>query len=115
MPTLLGRINGRSRQYEQAIPAAYLEQLNRRYEEWLRRFEICPVLTIETDTLDFAHDVAARREVVDMIGQAAGVRGMMQERMMTVGFLPTNDEGRTTKAQRELILRRSSFVVGLSG
>ena len=77
------RINGRSRQYEQAIPAAYLEQLNRRYEEWLRRFEICPVLTIETDTLDFAHDVAARREVVDMIAQAAGVRGMMQERMMT--------------------------------
>jgi len=37
---------------------------------------------IETDTLDFAHDVAARREVVDMISQAAGVRGMMQERMM---------------------------------
>jgi len=83
VPTLLGRINGRSRQYEQSIPATYLEQLNRRYEEWLRRFEICPVLTIETDTLDFAHDVAARREVVDMIGQAAGVRGMMQERMMT--------------------------------
>ena len=67
---------------EQAIPAAYLEQLNRRYEEWLRRFEICPVLTIETDALDFAHDVTARREVVDMIAQAAGVRGMMQERMM---------------------------------
>ena len=82
-PTLLSRINGRSRPYEQSIPAAYLEQLNRRYEEWLRRFEICPVLTIETDTLDFAHDVAARREVVDMIGQAAGVRGMMQERMRT--------------------------------
>ena len=82
IPTLLERINGRSRSYERAIPAAYLEQLNRRYEEWLRRFEICPVLTIETDTLDFAHDVAARREVVDMIGQAAGVRGMMQERMM---------------------------------
>jgi hypothetical protein len=41
------------------------------------------VLTIETDALDFAHDVAARREVVDMIGQAAGVRGMMQERLLT--------------------------------
>jgi deoxyadenosine/deoxycytidine kinase len=82
IPTLLGRINGRSRAYERAIPAAYLEQLNRRYEEWLRRFELCPVLTIETDSLDFAHDVAARREVVELIGQYLGIRGLMQERMM---------------------------------
>src|SRR6266545_1212929 len=82
LPTLLGRINGRSRPYERAIPADYLAQLNRRYEEWLRRFKLCPVLTIETDGLDFAHDVSARREVVEMIGQAAGMRGMMQERMM---------------------------------
>jgi deoxyadenosine/deoxycytidine kinase len=81
-PTLLDRINGRSRHYERAIPAAYLEQLNRRYEEWLRRFELCPVLTIETDALDFAHDVAARREVVDLISQYLGIGGMMQERMI---------------------------------
>jgi len=82
MPTLLERINGRSRLYERAIPDAYLEQLNRRYEEWLRRFELCPVLTIETDALDFAHDAAARREVVDLIGQHVGIRGVVQERMV---------------------------------
>jgi deoxyadenosine/deoxycytidine kinase len=82
MPTLLERINGRSRPYERAIPDAYLEQLNRRYEEWLRRFELCPVLTIETDALDFAHDAAARREVVDLIGQHVGIRGVVQERMV---------------------------------
>jgi deoxyadenosine/deoxycytidine kinase len=82
IPTLLERINGRSRPYERTIPSAYLEQFNRRYEEWLRRFELCPVLTIETDALDFAHDVGARREVVDLIGQYLGIRGMMQERMI---------------------------------
>lgn len=82
VPTLLGRINGRSRPYERTIPADYLAQLNQRYEEWLRRFELCPVLTIETDALDFAHDIAARREIVELIGQAAGVRGVVQERMM---------------------------------
>lgn len=38
VPTLLERINGRSRPYERAIPAEYLAQLNRRYDEWLRRF-----------------------------------------------------------------------------
>jgi deoxyadenosine/deoxycytidine kinase len=82
MPTLLERINGRSRPYERSIPEDYLAQLNRRYDEWLRRFELCPVLTIETDDLDFAHDVAARREVVERIGQVAGVGGVLQERMM---------------------------------
>lgn len=82
VPTLLGRINGRARPAEAAIPPDYLAQLNRRYEEWLRRFELCPVLQIETDSLDFAHDAAARREVVELIGQAVGVRGMMQERFM---------------------------------
>jgi deoxyadenosine/deoxycytidine kinase len=82
IPTLLSRIQGRSRSYEQAIPEAYLEQLNRRYEEWLRRFELCPILTIETDQLDFAHDVGARREVVELIGQFLGIGGMVQERLM---------------------------------
>jgi deoxyadenosine/deoxycytidine kinase len=82
VPTLLSRINGRARPYERGIPTAYLAQLNRRYEEWLRRFELCPVLTIETDGLDFAHELEARREVVDLIGQHAGIRGMMQERLM---------------------------------
>lgn len=82
VPTLQQRIDGRSRSYERSIPADYLEQLNRRYDEWLRRFELCPVLTIETDTLDFAHDVQARREVVELIGQYAGYRGVTQERLM---------------------------------
>jgi deoxyadenosine/deoxycytidine kinase len=82
VPTLLGRINGRSRPYERAIPAEYLEHLNRRYDEWLRRFELCPVLSITTDDLDFAHDIVARREVVDLIGQYVGLRGVVQERMM---------------------------------
>jgi hypothetical protein len=82
VPTLQQRIDGRSRSYERSIPADYLEQLNRRYDEWLRRFELCPVLTIETDNLDFAHDVQARREVVELIGQYAGYRGVTQERLM---------------------------------
>ncbi|MCS6939126.1 MAG: deoxynucleoside kinase [Roseiflexaceae bacterium] len=82
VPTLIRRINERDRPAERAIPSAYLEHLNRRYDEWLRRFELCPVLRIETDDLDFAHDAAARREVVEMIAQALGLRGMVQERFV---------------------------------
>ena len=40
------------------------------------------MLTIETDDLDFAHEVSARREIVDLIGQYLGIGGMMQERMI---------------------------------
>lgn len=82
VPTLIERIEGRSRSYENAIPASYLEQLNRRYDEWLRRFELCPVLSIETEQLDFAHDVEARRSVVELIDQYMGMRGPRQERML---------------------------------
>lgn len=82
VPTLQARIGNRSRSYEQSIPAAYLEQLNRRYDEWLRRVELCPVLTIETDKLDFAHNLSARRAVVEQIAQYIGLRGVVQERLI---------------------------------
>ncbi len=55
--TLRRRINQRGRAYEQSISDAYLEQLNGLYDEWVGRFSLCPVLTIETDNLDYVqHD-----------------------------------------------------------
>lgn len=83
VPTLVTRIGGRDRPSERAIPTSYLEQLNQTYTDWIRRFEICPVLTIETDQLDFAHDPTARREVVEQIGQAVGIKTQIQERFAT--------------------------------
>lgn len=82
LPTLQKRINGRGRNYENSIPEAYLAQLNNRYEEWFRRFELCPVLTIDTDSLDVVNNVDDRREVVERISQHLGLGGMAQERMM---------------------------------
>ena len=52
VPTLLERIHRRARGYEQRIPADYLEQLNERYTEWTERFWLCPILTVDADTLD---------------------------------------------------------------
>ena len=55
--TLRRRINQRGRTYEQSISDAYLDQLNGLYDEWVGRFSLCPVLTIETDNLDYVqHD-----------------------------------------------------------
>lgn len=51
--TLRRRINQRGRAYEQAIPDDYLGQLNRLYDEWTAGFTLSPVLTVDTDNLDY--------------------------------------------------------------
>lgn len=57
VPTLLDRIQHRGRDYERAIPGEYLEQLNELYDAWIRDFNLCPVLTVPSDNLDYvAHN-----------------------------------------------------------
>jgi deoxyadenosine/deoxycytidine kinase len=52
-PTLLERIRRRARPIEAGITADYLDLLNRLYADWLAAFDLCPVLTIPADDLDF--------------------------------------------------------------
>ena len=52
---LLERIHRRARDFEQRIPPTYLQQLNERYAEWVERFRLCPILTVDTECLDLAH------------------------------------------------------------
>src|SRR5206468_5674597 len=52
---LLERIHRRARDFEQRIPPAYLQQLNERYAEWVERFRLCPILTVDAERLDLAH------------------------------------------------------------
>jgi deoxyadenosine/deoxycytidine kinase len=53
VPTLLTRIAHRGRSFEQDISPDYLARLNALYEEWITHFNLCPVLTIPSDSLDF--------------------------------------------------------------
>ena len=53
--TLLERISRRGRDFESTISAEYLEQLNELYKDWIGGFNLCPVLRIPADKLDFAH------------------------------------------------------------
>ncbi len=52
---LLERIRNRGREIEAGISREYLQLLEDFYERWLSDFDICPVLTIRTDDLDFVH------------------------------------------------------------
>lgn len=55
VPTLQRRIAQRGRDFEQDVATEYLEQLNALYEEWIENFNLCLVLTVPTDNLDFVH------------------------------------------------------------
>lgn len=52
---LMERIHSRGRKIESGISADYLGLLENYYEEWVHSFDICPVLTLRTDNLDFVH------------------------------------------------------------
>jgi deoxyadenosine/deoxycytidine kinase len=54
--TLQQRIHLRGRDYESAIDPAYLSQLNKAYESWIKNFSLCPVLTVPADNLDFVSE-----------------------------------------------------------
>jgi len=79
VPVLMERIHRRARNIETGITAEYLSLLDTFYDEWLKSFDLCPVLTIRTDDLDYVHQpqhletVAARiqdklsgKEVMDL-------------------------------------------------
>jgi len=52
---LMDRIRRRGRDIESGITSDYLELLDSYYDDWMVTFDVCPVLTIRTDDLDFVH------------------------------------------------------------
>lgn len=67
VPTLLRRIAQRGREYERNISADYLNSLNELYEDWVARFALCPVLTVETDNLDYVQHDAHLEQIVQRV------------------------------------------------
>jgi deoxyadenosine/deoxycytidine kinase len=52
---LLRRIRVRGRKMEEGITAEYLTLLEGYYDEWLAKFDLCPVLKVPSGNLDFVH------------------------------------------------------------
>lgn len=65
--TLRQRIRARGRSFEQDIPAAYLRRLNALYEDWYARYDLSPVVTLETDQLDWLTDLVDRVDLFERI------------------------------------------------
>lgn len=66
-PVLMRRIRERARDIEKGVTADYLGLLDRYYEEWLATFDLCPVLTLRTDDLDFVHKPRHLEIVIERI------------------------------------------------
>ncbi|MGB8645925.1 MAG: deoxynucleoside kinase [Anaerolineae bacterium] len=56
--TLMERIALRDRSYERSMDRSYIESLAEAYDRYFSSFHDAPVLTIETDGLDYLHDTA---------------------------------------------------------
>jgi len=74
---LMERIRRRARDIETSISEDYLSLLERFYQEWIQDFDLCPVLTIRSDDLDFVHKTQHLDIVVQRIREKLAGREEM--------------------------------------
>ena len=67
MRTLRKRIRMRGRAMEQDVPLSYLKRLERLYENWIGSYDLSELLVLETDELDYIHDMVHRLDVMQRI------------------------------------------------
>jgi deoxyadenosine/deoxycytidine kinase len=67
MRTLRKRIQLRGRKMEQDVPLAYLKRLECLYDNWINAYDMSDVLVLETDDLDYIHDLVHRLDVMQRI------------------------------------------------
>lgn len=67
VPALMQRIQKRARPIEAGITEEYLGLLDSFYEEWLESFDLCPVLTIRTQQLDYVQNAQHLDTVIGRI------------------------------------------------
>lgn len=65
--TLRQRIRRRNRSFEQGVPSTYLSRLNKLYEDWMSRYELSPLVVLESDRLDYLTDLVDRIDVLRQV------------------------------------------------
>lgn len=67
VPTLVGHIQSRGRDFESTIRIEYLDRLNRHYESWVDRYSLGPKIIIDVDELDFVNVPEHKMEIIGRI------------------------------------------------
>jgi deoxyadenosine/deoxycytidine kinase len=74
VPTLVGQIQKRGREYEENIRLDYLKRLNEYYNNWLDKYEDGRLLVIDIDKINYADNKEDLAKVIDMVN--AEVNGL---------------------------------------
>jgi len=67
IPTLVGQIHKRGRDYENSISIDYLSRLNERYEAWITKYTEGKLLIVDVDNLDFVDNQEDLGSIIDKI------------------------------------------------
>jgi len=67
IPTLVGQIHKRGRDYENSISIDYLSRLNERYEAWISKYTKGKLLIIDVDNLNFVDNPEDLGSIIDKI------------------------------------------------
>jgi len=66
---LIDRVRKRGRRYEASITYEYLCMLCKHYEEYMKKYNLSPVLKIETETLDYVNRIEDKRYILTEISK----------------------------------------------
>lgn len=66
------RIQKRGRAMESEIPDAYLRRLHRLYEDWFDRYDLGPIVKIDTTELDYVENLVDLIELQQKLDKALG-------------------------------------------
>jgi deoxyguanosine kinase len=75
---LMARIATRDRAYERAMDRAYIENLRQTYEQYFSSYTQTPLLTIDTDDLNYVQDPSALAFVEGQVRTALGLGAYQQ-------------------------------------
>jgi deoxyadenosine/deoxycytidine kinase len=67
VPTLVGQIQKRGREYEDNIRLDYLKKLNEFYNNWIESYKDGPVLVIEIDNINFAENEEDMAKIIEKV------------------------------------------------
>ena len=70
LSTAKKRIAQRGRAMEREIPDAYLRRLHRLYTRWFDRYDLSPIVRIDTGKLDYVEDLVDLIEVTRTLDAA---------------------------------------------
>ena len=67
VPHLVGNIQKRGREYEQSIQLEYLQNLNKRYDDFIYHKYPGKVMTVEKDQLDYLNNPKDLAQIINRI------------------------------------------------